>query len=72
LVLTARFLQSAFARYVLNKQLGAVALLNPELDGLTEADLVFNDGKTTDYVNDIRLMDILKVWANNGDAISRA
>jgi len=47
--------QSAFARYVLNKQLGAVALLNPELDGLTDADLVFND-----------------VWANNGDAISRA
>ncbi|RDB21105.1 Phosphatidylinositide phosphatase SAC2 [Hypsizygus marmoreus] len=47
--------QSAFARYVLNKQLGAVALLNPQGEGRTEIDLVFND-----------------VWANNGDAISRA
>ncbi|RPD66400.1 hypothetical protein L226DRAFT_530498 [Lentinus tigrinus ALCF2SS1-7] len=46
--------ESAFARYVLNKQLGAVALLNPE-DRRTEVDVVFND-----------------VWANNGDAISRA
>ncbi|KAJ6623464.1 SacI homology domain-containing protein [Mycena sp. CBHHK59/15] len=47
--------QSAFARFVLNNQLGAVALLNPALEGRTETDLVFND-----------------VWANNGDAISRA
>ncbi|KAF4615242.1 hypothetical protein D9613_002633 [Agrocybe pediades] len=47
--------QSAFARYVLNKQLGAVALLNPSTTGRTEAELAFND-----------------VWANNGDAISRA
>ncbi|KAJ7271919.1 SacI homology domain-containing protein [Mycena haematopus] len=47
--------QSAFARYVLNNQLGAVALLNPVMDGRTETDNVFND-----------------VWANNGDAISRA
>ncbi|KAF8077695.1 SacI homology domain-containing protein [Lyophyllum atratum] len=47
--------QSAFARYVLNKQLGAVALLNPQGEGRTETDIVFND-----------------VWANNGDAISRA
>ncbi|KAK7020499.1 SacI homology domain-containing protein [Favolaschia claudopus] len=47
--------QSAFARYVLNNQLGAVALLNPALEGRTETDNVFND-----------------VWANNGDAISRA
>ncbi len=38
-------LQSAFARYVLNKQLGAVALLNPTNSGRTDADLVFNDGK---------------------------
>ncbi|OBZ69155.1 Proteasome subunit beta type-5 [Grifola frondosa] len=45
---------SAFARHVLNRQLGAVALLNPE-DQRTETDIVFND-----------------VWANNGDAISRA
>ncbi|KAJ7172335.1 SacI homology domain-containing protein [Mycena filopes] len=47
--------QSAFARYVLNNQLGAVALLNPAMEGRTETDNVFND-----------------VWANNGDAISRA
>ncbi|KAJ7273264.1 SacI homology domain-containing protein [Mycena rebaudengoi] len=47
--------ESAFARYVLNNQLGAIALLNPSLEGRTETDLVFND-----------------VWANNGDAISRA
>ncbi|TFK42309.1 SacI homology domain-containing protein [Crucibulum laeve] len=47
--------QSAFARYVLNKQLSAVALLNPMATGKSEIDTVFND-----------------VWANNGDAISRA
>ncbi|KAJ7709765.1 SacI homology domain-containing protein [Mycena rosella] len=47
--------ESAFARYVLNNQLGAIALLNPSMEGRTETDNVFND-----------------VWANNGDAISRA
>ncbi|KAF9532199.1 SacI homology domain-containing protein [Crepidotus variabilis] len=47
--------QSAFARYALNKQLGAVALLNPSNAGRTDADMAFND-----------------VWANNGDAVSRA
>ncbi|KAI0672944.1 SacI homology domain-containing protein [Trametes maxima] len=46
--------ESAFARHVLNRQLGAVALLNQE-ERRTEMDVVFND-----------------VWANNGDAISRA
>ncbi|KAI1794623.1 SacI homology domain-containing protein [Ganoderma leucocontextum] len=46
--------ESAFARHVLNRQLGAVALLNQE-EQRTEMDTVFND-----------------VWANNGDAISRA
>lgn len=40
---------------MLNKQLGAVALLNPISDGHTEVDTVFND-----------------IWANNGDAISKA
>lgn len=40
---------------MLNKQLGAVALLNMPEIGQTEMDVVFND-----------------VWANNGDAISRA
>ncbi|KIM79647.1 hypothetical protein PILCRDRAFT_823187 [Piloderma croceum F 1598] len=47
--------QSAFARHVLNRQLGAVALQNPSETGKTETDVIFND-----------------VWANNGDAISRA
>jgi len=47
--------ESAFARHVLNRQLGAVALLNPSEEKRTEVDIVFND-----------------VWANNGDAISRA
>ncbi|KAJ1309598.1 hypothetical protein OPQ81_006371 [Rhizoctonia solani] len=44
--------QSAFARYVMNRQLQALALIKPTD---IEADMVFND-----------------VWANNGDAISRA
>ncbi|TFK30155.1 hypothetical protein FA15DRAFT_726049 [Coprinopsis marcescibilis] len=45
--------QSAFAKYVFNRQLRAVALnpANTELD----TELIFND-----------------VWANNGDAVSRA
>jgi phosphatidylinositol 4-phosphatase len=36
--------QSAFARHVLNRQLGVVALLNAPEVGRTEAELVFNDG----------------------------
>ncbi|KAI9466155.1 SacI homology domain-containing protein [Lactarius psammicola] len=35
--------QSAFARYVLNRQLLAVALLNPSEHGRTDMDVVFND-----------------------------
>ncbi|KAH9843189.1 SacI homology domain-containing protein [Rhodofomes roseus] len=48
--------ESAFARHVLDRQLGAVALLDPSEDKATrtETDIVFNDA-----------------WANNGDAISR-
>ncbi|KAG9102629.1 hypothetical protein FRC06_001582 [Ceratobasidium sp. 370] len=46
--------QSAFARYVMNNQLQAIAIVNPNPADV-EADMVFND-----------------VWANNGDAISRA
>ncbi|KAI0723971.1 SacI homology domain-containing protein [Cerioporus squamosus] len=38
--------ESAFARYVLNRQLGAVALLNPE-EHRTEVDVVFNDVSQT-------------------------
>ncbi|KAF7778523.1 hypothetical protein Agabi119p4_2868 [Agaricus bisporus var. burnettii] len=48
--------QSAFARHIMNRQLGALALLNPSITTKRpDIDLVFND-----------------VWANNGDAISRA
>lgn len=37
--------KSAFARHVLNRQLGAVALLDPsEEKQRTETDVVFNDG----------------------------
>jgi len=35
--------QSAFARFILNRQLGAAALLNPEDEGRTEIDHIFND-----------------------------
>ncbi|KAI0062325.1 hypothetical protein BV25DRAFT_670160 [Artomyces pyxidatus] len=35
--------QSAFARHVLNRQLLAVALLNPSESGRTDIDVVFND-----------------------------
>lgn len=40
-------MQSAFARHVLNRQLGAVALLDPSEDTATrtETDIVFNDGQ---------------------------
>ncbi|KAH9043290.1 SacI homology domain-containing protein [Lactarius pseudohatsudake] len=39
----SRPMQSAFARYVLNRQLLAVALLNPSGNGRTDMDVVFND-----------------------------
>ena len=38
-------LQSAFARFILNKQLGAVALTNSATDGQSNMDVVFNDSK---------------------------
>jgi hypothetical protein len=60
---------------VLIKQLGAVALLNPTTEGGTETDLVFNDGKCWFqhcWVYIVSLMGNRIVWANNGDAISRA
>lgn len=37
-------IKSAFARYVLNKQLSALALFNPSTSGKNGADFVFNDG----------------------------
>jgi hypothetical protein len=40
----SRMIQSAFARYVLNRQLLVLALLNPSEHGRTEMDVVFNDG----------------------------
>jgi hypothetical protein len=60
---------------VLNKQLGAVALLNPQGQHV-EIDHVFNDGRfwalVTAKVATVELTTIDAVWANNGDAISRA
>ncbi|KAF8621508.1 hypothetical protein AX15_007740 [Amanita polypyramis BW_CC] len=47
--------QSAFARYVLHKQLSALAIVIPGAERKTDIDAAFNN-----------------VWANNGDAISRA
>ena len=38
------FLKSAFARHVLNRQLGSVALQYPSDAGKVETDIVFNDG----------------------------
>ena len=45
------FLQSAFARFILNKQLGAVALTNSATDGQSNMDVVFNDS-TRDFQPD--------------------
>ena len=39
-------MQSAFARHVLNRQLLALAFLNPSEHHRTEMDVVFNDGTT--------------------------
>ena len=43
---SSRTMQSAFARHVLNRQLLALAFLNPSENGRTEMDVVFNDGTT--------------------------
>ena len=58
---------------MLNRQLGAVALLNQE-ERRTEMDVVFNDGAWSFYASVLVLMRLVAciVWANNGDAISRA
>lgn len=40
-------MQSAFARHVLNRQLLALALLNPSESGRPEMDVFFNDGMTS-------------------------
>lgn len=42
-----RITQSAFARHVLNRQLLALALLNPSGSGRPEMDVSFNDGMTS-------------------------
>ena len=64
--------QSAFARHVLQRQLGAVALLTSPEAGRTECEIVFNDGE----FGSARLLGAVvhrqTVWANNGDAVSRA
>ena len=40
-------MQSAFARHVLDRQLLALALLNPSESGRSEMDVFFNDGMTS-------------------------
>lgn len=45
----SRTMQSAFARHVLNRQLLALAFLNPSEHGRTEMDVVFNDGTAPGY-----------------------
>jgi len=45
-IVSSRTMQSAFARHVLNRQLLALAFLNPSEHGRTEMDVVFNDGTT--------------------------
>ena len=45
----SRTTQSAFARHVLNRQLLALAFLNPSEHGRTEMDVVFNDGTAPGY-----------------------
>ena len=40
-------MQSAFARHVLDRQLLALALLNPSRSGHSEMDVFFNDGMTS-------------------------
>jgi hypothetical protein len=42
-----QMMQSAFARHVLNRQLLALALLNPSEAGRREMDVFFNDGMTS-------------------------
>lgn len=60
---------------MLNRQLGAVALLNQD-ERRTEMDVVFNDGLCHPYFGCLYMSLMLgvssAVWANNGDAISRA
>jgi len=65
-------MQSAFARHVLNRQLLALAFLNPSEHHRTEMDVVFNDG-TIQGCAVVMLSILIRslVWANNGDAISR-
>ncbi len=64
--------QSAFSRHILNKQLSAVALFDPSEAGKTDADVVFNDGAYIYFLRATRHSKCATVWANNGDAISRA
>lgn len=56
----------------MNRQLGALALLNPSVTTRPEIDLVFNDGKDMILKSKAGHKFSCLVWANNGDAISRA
>ena len=49
LQLLADWPQSAFARHVLNRQLGSVALQYPSEGNKRETDVVFNDGMQADW-----------------------
>lgn len=42
-------LKSAFARHILNRQLGSVALQYPSGASKVESDVVFNDGMSVDF-----------------------
>jgi hypothetical protein len=52
-------------------QLEAVGLLTP-LSGKSGVDVTFNDGQLLLFLPSGRVINNCTVWANNGDAISRA
>lgn len=64
--------QSAFARHVMGMQLEAVGLLNPPQSGKSGVEVIFNDGQWLSFFLLAEIWRIGTVWANNGDAISRA
>jgi hypothetical protein len=64
-------MKSAFAKHVLQSQLEAVAVQNTyDSRDQSDADVVFNDGECCESF--VSCLTFGLVWANNGDAISRA
>jgi hypothetical protein len=53
-------------------QLEAVGLLNPPQSGKSGVEVIFNDGQWLSFFLLAEIWRIGTVWANNGDAISRA